>query len=254
MIDLVSLAGTITPGVNNFNYDFYGFLALDGSGTALQSTYISMLQTITNWVGSFGELANGCTPNITDCASAITWFSQYHANTFKIVYSAASNWTTGPGGSGPWDTGGCFYTIANSYGYVLTLDSVTHQSTVNRGDSISVNVKMHNNGWARFNTARKLYVNACLVASPNTCYQGIAYSDLRLLPPQTTTSSTVTAHITIPAGATTGAYQIRLSVPDIFSTTQSRPFMVKFNNDNNGSQIWNDTAGYITTGTTLTVN
>ena len=143
----------------------------------------------------------------------------------------------------------------NQFGYVLALDSVTHQSTANRGDYITVSVKLHNSGWGRVLTSRRLVAQACLVASPFTCYTGTANSDLRLIPAQTTTSSTVAANITIPSGATTGAYQIRLSIPDVWSTTQSRPFMIQFANDNgSGTQAWNNTNGYMVTGTTLTVN
>jgi hypothetical protein len=140
-------------------------------------------------------------------------------------------------------------------GYWLQLDSVSHQATAVNGQSITVRVKLRNLGYSRVFSPRKVVAKACLVASPNTCYSATAPTDLRRLPPQAGTSTQVAANIAIPVGAAAGAYQIRLSIPDIWPTTAAnRDYAIRFGNVDSGGQVWNNTSGYMTTGTTLNVN
>lgn len=216
------------------------------SAAALQS-YESSL---TNYTPYGGELSSSCAaPHRTSCADALADWSKYH-----LTYLKDSN--DFQDYKAQWAAEGCTNQLSNMMGYRLQLDSVTHQSTAHAGDSISVVVSMRNLGWSRLFSPRRLVAQACLVASPYTCYGGTSPTDLRMLLPQATSSSTVMAPITIPVGAAAGAYQIRLSVPDIWPRTAAlRPFAIRFANANGAAgQSWNDTSGYMTTGTTLTVN
>lgn len=247
----------LTTGGGNQDSGIYLASGMSNLSQAQIRTYMDTISL--NYSAMFGEISSSCTPQQLDCPTAISYLSEIHASGFKML--DATPWigssfipVVGSDSAGSWEQGGCAYRILNNYGYSMQLDSVTHQSTANRGDNITVTVKLRNIGWSRMWSPRTVTVNACLVAAPNTCYTGVADSDLRQLPPNATTSSSVQAHITIPVGATTGAYQIRLSIPDIWPTTQSRAFMVQFINSNSGSQTWNDAGGYMTTGTTLTVN
>ena len=65
--------------------------------------------------------------------------------------------------------------------------------------------------------------------------------------------------LSIPAGATTGAYEVYLSVPDIFSTTAADArFAARVANanadDSTRSQAWETSAARFKVGTTLNVN
>ena len=63
--------------------------------------------------------------------------------------------------------------------------------------------------------------------------------------------------LSIPAGSTTGSYEVYLSVPDIFSTTAADArFAVRFANadDATRSQAWEASAARFKVGTTLNVN
>ncbi len=244
------LTGSGTPLVSQgdtgvFNYDVYN--------SATTPELIAFTEAQSRWSAFFGEFSDGCTPDTTDCADALKYVAAFHAASFKMI-----GWnTTQTGGAGPWGSawlaGGCFYTIMNGFGSSLQLDSVTHPSTAHPGESVAVDVSMRNIGDSIVFTTRQVLAEACLVAAPHTCYGAPASPDLRELPPQATASSTVTATIGIPLGAATGAYQLRLSVPDIFPTTQSRPFMMRFVNKDAAGQTWDDPSGTMLTGTTLTV-
>ena len=218
-----------------------------GASVSTLQTYISQLNS---FYGYIGEMSQSCGAVISDCTHVVAYMKFFHVQSFKAIGSDGAPYISGI------TSGGCANEVYNRMGYFLSLDNVTHQSTANRGDNITVTIQLHNNGYARLSTPRTVTAQACLVAAPNTCYTGVADSDLRLLPSQTTTPSTVQAHITIPVGATTGAYQIRLSVPSVFAVAQGvRAFMIHFANTNgSGTQAWNDAGGYMVTGTTLTVN
>lgn len=232
-------------GTTNGNDDSGTWLNYS-SGVSATQQKIYMDQA-TGYTSYGGEISTSCASPRTDCASAIADYSRWHSAWLKE--SGGAPYTT------QWASEGCLTQIENMTGYWLQLDSISHQGSVNRGDSITAKVKLRNLGWARFPTPRKLVVKACQVAAPNTCYTGTASTDLRKLPSQATSSMSVSAGITIPAGAISGAYQIRLSVPDIWPNTAAvRAFSVRFGNSDNGGQAWNDAEGYLVTGTQLTVN
>jgi len=244
------LTGSGTPLVSQgdtgvFDYDNYN--------SATTTQLISFTESTSRWNAFFGEFSDSCTPYVTDCTDSLNYLTALHAASFKMIgYNTSQSGGAGPWGSA-WQSGGCLYAIMNSFGSSLELDGVSHQSTAAPGESITVDVKLRNIGYSIVFTARKVVAQACLVASPNTCYGAPATPDLRQLPPQATESSTVTATINIPPGAAPGAYEIRLSVPDVWATTQARAFMMRFANTDSGAQAWNDASGYWVTGTTLTV-
>jgi len=214
------------------------------SVTALQS----YAATMTNYAPYGGELASCATPHRITCAEAIADWSKYH-----LAYLKDSG--AFPDYKAQWAAEGCTNKLANMMGYRLQLDAVSHQASASGGQSITVTVKMRNVGWARLFSPRRLVAKACMVASPYTCYAGSSPTDLRELPPQATSSVALAVPIAIPTGAAAGAYQVQLSVPDIWPKTAAlRAFAIRFANATSGTQVWNDSAGSLSTGTTLTVN
>jgi hypothetical protein len=227
------------------NFDSGSFLDLLGLGVS-QSGLMTYVQQLSQWVAYFGEVSDSCSPPITDCPSALSYFALYHGAAFKMLDAA--------GYQSAWTAGGCWNQIQNQLGYWIQLDSVTHQSTASAGQSITVKTLLRNLGWSRMFSPRHLVASACMTASPYTCYSGTSSADMRRLPPQANSSLDMDATVSIPVGAAAGTYEIRLSLPDIWPNTQSRAFMVRFANGNSGAQTWNDSLGHMTTGTILQVN
>ena len=109
-------------------------------------------------------------------------------------------------------------------------------------------------GWARVFSPRLLVVRACLTVAPFTCFAGSSTDDLRGLPPQATASTTLSVQLALPATAARGTYALELSAPDIWPATATVPaFSLRFANANTAGQAWN-AAGFITTGSVVTVN
>lgn len=218
---------------------------VSGKSASTLQTYAAAL---TNYTPYGGELASSCaTPHRTTCADAIADWSKYH-----LTYLKDSN--DFPDYKAQWASEGCTNKLSNMMGYRLQFDSVSHQGTAAAGETVSVYLTLHNVGWSRLFSPRRVVAKACLVASPYTCYSGTSPTDLRILPPQSSLPQEVMASITIPVGAVTGAYQIQLSIPDIWPKTAAlRAFAIRPANADSGSQAWNDAAAAMATGTTLTV-
>jgi hypothetical protein len=229
------------------NFDSGSFLDNLNQGTN-QTALQAYVKTISNWLAYFGEVSSSCTPMTLDCPSAIAYFSAFHGAMFKMIGNDAAPYVNS------WTSGGCFTQIQNQLGYWIQLDSVSHQGTANRGDSITVSAQLRNLGWSRVFTPRRLVASACLTTSPYTCYTGTSNADLRLLPPQATSSVSIDIGLAIPSTAAPGTYALQLSIPDAWPTTQSRPFMVRFGNSDSGSQAWNDSTGAMSSGTSIQVN
>jgi hypothetical protein len=230
------------------NQDSGAFLDNDALGTT-QTQLEGYAQQLGQFTAFFGEVSDSCSPQVLDCGSALSYFATYHGAAFKMIGNDVANFQSA------WTSGGCWNEIQNSLGYRLQLDGVSHQSTASAGQAVTVSVMMRNVGWSRMFSARPLVAQACLVGSLGTCYSGSSQADLRSLPEQATSSTQVDVPITIPANAASGSYRIQLSIPDIWPLTAGvRAFSVQFANSPTGSQSWDDTAGVMVTGTTLTVN
>ena len=152
-----------------------------------------------------------------------------------------------------WIAGGCYGDVNNLMGYRFQLDSLSHPGSANRGQTVQLKVNLHDLGWARIYSARKLIVTLRNTSTGEEI-AGTA-GELRNLPSQSATPSTITVNVNIPSTATPGTYDVFLSVPDIYSTTASIPaFSVRFANANNGAQSWDATKARFKTGTSVVVN
>jgi chitodextrinase len=220
-------------------------------------------------------------------ASGVSDTGRTLSNPFRAYHAQASNWTTTGGENcsdgqykacsdvlydGPtyhwrylrddwgtvyddgWKAQGCYPEIKRSLGYRFQLDAVSHSSSAAGGSTLNVQINLHNVGWARIFTARKLVVTLQNTTS-GALISGSA-GDMRLLPPQATSSTSVVVPVAIPAGTSPGVYAVYVSMPDIWSGTQNKAdFAVRFANaDNPGSgQAWDAANFRFKTGTTLTV-
>ena len=169
---------------------------------------------------------------------------RYHVNGTDVFYAL--------GFIDTWRSEGCYPDVTNLMGYRFQLDNITHASTANKGDTVKVAVNIHDVGWGRIFSARKLVVTL-KNRSTGAEITGTA-GDFRFLPSQAGISSTITTNVNVPSGAASGTYDVYLSVPDIYSTTASMPaFSVRFANADTGSQSWDASSARFKTGTAITV-
>ena len=233
------------------NQDSGTWLDTYGAGLS-QAQFQAYIAQISQWTPYYGEMSNSCTPAQTDCPTGISYMAQYHAAAFKLISNDASNWITG------WTSGGCYNQIINQMGYWIQLDSVSHQGTAVHGQSVTFNVGLRNLGNARIFTPRKLTATLCTVAG---CGSGnvvtcAAHLDMRAVPSQGTSSfNIVIGGVTPCTIPNAGTYQVYLSIPDATATNANvRAFKIQFGNSNATGQTWDNTNGWMSTGTTIVVS
>lgn len=149
----------------------------------------------------------------------------------------------------------CYGTVTNLMGYRFQYDGLTHPDTIARGSNGAFLVTMRNYGWARLYSARQLQVR--LVKSGATDIVCKFPQQLRTLPSQATSSTTMQARCSVPASATTGSYTAYLEMPDIAFPGMNAPvadYNIRPANANAGGQIWDATNRRFATGTTVTIN
>jgi hypothetical protein len=199
------------------------------------------------------ESRTGCYSSVLDnngqTGGAMVEFPRYHMS----YYGYPSPYGGGVAWSSVWASEGCYDTIRNLLGYRFQLDSISHSSSANKGETVKVSVNLHDVGWARIFSARKLVVTL-VNRSTGESIVGTA-GDARLLPSQSTQSSTVNVNVNIPSTATAGTYDVYLSMPDIYSTTKDNPYYaVRFANADLGNQSWDGNLARFKTGTSVTVS
>ena len=107
-------------------------------------------------------------------------------------------------------------------------------------------------------TPRKLTATLCTVAG---CGSGnvvtcAAHLDMRAVPSQGTSSfNIVIGGVTPCTIPNAGTYQVYLSIPDATATNANvRAFKIQFGNSNATGQTWDNTNGWMSTGTTIVVS
>ena len=213
-----------------------GTYSSDPSGL---EAYAQQLSAYTTWGGeTCGSLSTQGT------RSPLVEGPQYHLSNLRDDWGPVTQWSASD-----------IATVGTYMGYRFQLDDISHPSTVSAGSTMTVNVDLRNVGWARIMSARKLVVTLVNKTTGAT-FSGTATTDLRTLAPQASSSSLVTVNVAVPSTAATGAYDVLLSIPDIFPTTASDVrYSVRFANaDNSGmNQAWNTSSGGFKAGTTVTV-
>lgn len=153
-----------------------------------------------------------------------------------------------------WKAQGCYPEIKRSFGHRFRLDTISHPQSIARGSTANVAVNLRNVGWARIFSPRKLVVTL-KNRSDGTLLTGSA-GDMRFLPPQATSSTTVVVPVAIPTGAAPGDYDVYVSMPDIGpGTRDNADFAVRFANreDPAKGQAWETANSRFKVGTTVTV-
>ncbi|CAN5348426.1 hypothetical protein BH09PSE5_BH09PSE5_19050 [soil metagenome] len=202
---------------------------------------------ITEYTPFGGETCSGFSPTRQTCAQIIAEGPAYHLAYLNINFYTAF--------MTQWKAEGCYDQVARQMGYRLQLDQLAHPASAARNTTVSVDIDLHNVGWSRIFSARKLVVTL-KHKTTGALITGTSTVDMRQLPSQASASTRAAVQVTIPSGATTGDYAVSVSLPDVYTTTAADArFAVRFANADNAAtaQAWNATTGKFDVGTTLTV-
>lgn len=231
--------------------DFFLSDANDGATFTDPSTGLQDA-TLSNPLRAYADTAilNGASYSVeafgngrTSCASILAEGKLYQVSTLQ---GDASNVYVNS-----WTSGGCIDEVKRSVGHRFQLKRVSHQSTVNPGDSITINVEVQNLGWSVPYTQRR--VRAQLV-NGNTTLTCTSATDLRSIQPDSTTNYVVPIRCTIPFDTPTNSYAMYLSVPDAWQSTNSiASYSIQWANANATGQTWDATAARIGTNTSVAV-
>ncbi len=220
------------PGANSF------------TASAMRA-YAAAQTGFTPSVGEVTTYAN--TPWRTSMSDATGDGSTYHMGSLNFESSS------GPAFFTQWAADGTDVVIARNYGYRIQLDSVTYPTSATaRGSAAAISVDLRDNGYSRVHRQRPLVVSL-RHTSTGEIYSASA-DDLRKLAPNAASSTTFSANVSIPPGATTGNYAVLLSAPDTHASlaTDAR-YALRFANANAGSQSWDGTNARWNTGATIPV-
>ena len=161
-----------------------------------------------------------CAPNPprTGCASALQALERHHWSFLNRDYH--------PEVLASWRAEGCWPTIACRLGYHFRLRAVKSPSAVRSGQPLSVDLEMHNDGYARAINPRPVHLALTPASAPGGDKQPdfIALPtgyDVRQWAPGASTSSCL--QVALPADLRPGAYRMGLALPDPAPTLAADP-------------------------------
>lgn len=253
------LTGPTTNHGDSFFYTgpgtFTGFVATQSF--AQQAAYVQASSAFIPFAGETcdnsqgasgvnGEIRTACGTSSVD-AQGLAGGIQNEGPRYHLVHLSGSGGSHLPA----WASGGCLDSTANLMGYRFQLGSVTHPTTATRGTTITVDIRMHNYGWARLFDHGRMRV---LLVNGGTTVIGVASTQLRELPPQASGDTIVRVKVALPGGMATGTYAMHLDSPSPFASMSAVKFNIQFANANAGGASWDATNRRWTTGTNIVVS
>jgi hypothetical protein len=212
--------------VGHFNDCFLGN-AIDDQGTYVNQTGTTPTRTVDAWrtyaaADTRSVFVGGetCGNNArASCTSALADLSAMH---WSFLGHGWYQPTVGPSGV----LATCRAEITERLGYRLVLDEATHSTAVRPGDTLSLTIRLHNEGFAPIINPRPL---AVVLHDGTTSYRATLDVDPRRWAPGA--STTFTRTLTVPTTATPGTYSLSLWLPDASTTLRDRPdYAVRFAN------------------------
>ena len=215
------------------------------TGRTLSNLFRAYHAQASNWTSTGGENCNDGEYKL--CADVLNDGALYHWRYLRDDWGNVYH--------DGWKAQGCYPQILASIGYRFQLDAISQPQSATLGNTINISVDLRNVGWAVILSARKLVVTL-QNRSSGALITGSA-GDMRYLPPQATSSTSVVVPVSIPAGASAGDYDVYVSMPDVGTTTSKNPyFTVRFANADNSAkgQAWDPANARFKTGMVVTVN
>ena len=202
------------------------------AGTFLSGADWTYAEAVSRYTVQGGETCEvGGLNARNDGATAVAEMARFHYDYLNHDYwSSIVN---------KWRTQGYFDEISRRLGYRYVLEETVAQSTATAGDTYSLNVRVHNEGFGKLYNPRPIQVvlrpvggGAAIVAR--------ASDDARRLLPLAGETVTMPLTIRVPAGTAAGRYDVFLALPDASaSLAGDARYALRFANDG----VWNATTG-----------
>jgi hypothetical protein len=156
-------------------------------------------------------------------------FANFHYSFLNSQYNLAVN--------NDWVTGGCMDEIKQKMGYRLVLHNATIPATAAKNGSISITLNIDNVGYASPFNQRP--VQLILKNKASGKITAINFNtDIRKW---YTGSISLKDKLSLPAGLTTGAYEVMLNMPDNYPSLAKRPeYSIRLANND----LWDAATGY----------
>ena len=214
------------------------------TGRTLSNLFRAYHAQASNWTSTGGE--NCSDGQYKLCADVLNDGALYHWRYLRDDWGSVFD--------DGWKAQGCYPQILTSLGYRFQLDAILQPQSATVGTNINIAIDLRNVGWAGILSARKLVVTL-QNRSTGALITGGA-GDMRYLPPQATSSTNVVVPVSIPAGASTGTYDVYVSMPDVGTSTSKNPyFAIRFANADNSAkgQAWDPASARFKTGMVVSV-
>jgi hypothetical protein len=177
-------------------------------------------------------------PPRTDCPNTLQEMAMLHWSFINNGYR--------PEVLDGWTSGGCMETIRRRLGYRLVLKEAILPPTIRPGDTMSLNIRLGNEGFAAMYNPRLLYV--VLLNEATRYVVPITDVDPRRWAPGQEQTINVSLHL--PANTLPGTYQLGIWLPDSSASLRDSPaYAVRFAN----TGVWDPATGINILTTSLQV-
>jgi hypothetical protein len=135
-----------------------------------------------------------------------------------------------------WTSQGCMSTIRRNLGYRLALKEAFIPGSVRPGGALSLDIRLHNDGFASMFNPRPIYV--VLQNASNRYEIPVTGIDPRRW--AAGQDSTFTINVNLPANVAPGTYKLALWLPDSYASLKNKStYAVRFANTN----VWEAATG-----------
>ena len=167
-------------------------------------------------------------PPRTDCPNTLQEMALLHWSFLNNGYR--------PEVLNSWTSQGCMNTIRRNLGYRLTLKEAFIPASVKPGGTLSLNMRLHNDGFASMFNPRPIFI--VLQNSTNRYEIPVAGIDPRRW--AAGQDSNFTISVNLPANMAPGTYRLGLWLPDAYASLKNKPaYAVRFANNN----VWEAATG-----------
>jgi len=201
------------------------------------STYCDGKDEIACWKGFVAQEGNftpigGETceynPPRTDCPNALQELKTLHWSFLNNDYRKEV--------LDSWVAGGCMDTIRRSLGYRLVLKEAYLPQVIKPGGTLSMNIRLSNDGFAAMYNPHPLYL--VLLGTSSRYDIPVTNIDARRWAPGQ--EQNITINVALPANIVPGRYKLGLWLPDMYNTLRGNPaYSVRFANTN----VWDAATG-----------
>jgi Domain of unknown function (DUF4832)/Domain of unknown function (DUF4874) len=177
-------------------------------------------------------------PPRTDCPNALQELKTLHWSFLNNGYKKEV--------LDSWVTGGCMNTIRRSLGYRLVLKEASLPPSTRPGSTLSMNIKLSNDGFAAMYNPHPLYL---VLLGTSTRYE-IPVSNVDARRWAAGQEQNIAINVTLPANVAPGTYKLGLWLPDVYQSLRGNPaYSVRFANTN----VWDAATGINLLTTTFQV-